>query len=577
MADSRSRKLAEKATLAFVNGNVITIDDDFSLAQAVAVAGDKIIAVGPDDAVRPLVGRGTEVIDLHGKTLLPGINDAHIHAALYGVTRPPLLMDVSYPAVKSVRDIVEAVAERAKQSQPGEWIRGIGWDEGYLDECRDDPKRYPGRQDIDAVSPENPVVLGHFTQHEVWVNSRALAIAGITAATPSPEGGVIVKDAGTGEPTGILREFPAQSLVMKHVPAWTRDEKRRGIEGMMRDLNARGISSITEGALGPGGDEFQGGLLGAECIDIYQELLEHQALTLRVGWLYLFGEYGSCTYDDFKEIVPRLGFHGGFGNEYLRVAGIKIFADGTPMAGTAWMHDNYPGTDHRGSLVIPGSSDDERRDALNRMIRLAHDSGFQVAVHAIGGRAIEATIDGFIEAEKQNPKALRHYVLHTDFISDEYIGLAARYGIGASMQPILKWHFSDQVDRLLGVELSARQFPLRELLDAGVHVAGGSDAPVVEPDWLASVQAAVLRESKASGTVRGPEHRIRVGEALRMYTMGGAWQDHMEKQKGSIEPGKLADFCVLDEDILSIEPRSIKDISNVMTVVGGKIVYDRSV
>ncbi len=577
METYRHTHLPDIASLVLVNGNVITVDSEFSIHQAVAVGGDRIIAVGSEEDIRTFTDHRTEIIDLKKKTVLPGINDAHIHAALYGISRPPLVLDLNYPNVKSIADIVSLVAERVKTASPGEWIRGMGWDEGYLKECQENPGRYPDRRDLDAVSPDNPVVLGHFTQHEVWANSEALKTAGITRDTPSPDGGIVVKDSGTGEPNGILREFPAQSLVMKHVPAWTKDEKRRGIQNMIRDLNCRGITSITEGALGAGGNEFQGGLLGSECIDIYQELMEQGDLTLRVGWLYLFGEYGACTYNDFCEIVPQLGFHVGFGNEWLRVAGIKIFADGTPMAGTAWMYDPYPGTTSKGSLVIPGKDDEDRRKELCNMIRLAHDNGFQVGVHAIGGRAIEATIDGFIEAETKNHRLLRHYILHNDFISDEYIGRAARFGIGAGMQPILKWHFSDQVDRLLGVELSNRQFPLRKLVDAGVHIAGGSDAPVVEPDWLASIQAAVLRESKASGAVRGPEHRIRRDEAIRMYTNGGAWQDHMEHVKGSIEEGKFADLCVLDEDILTVEPHNIKDISNVMTVAGGNVVFRQGI
>jgi predicted amidohydrolase YtcJ len=560
--------------LVFINGKILTVNSGFSIAQSVAIKGDRIVAVGSNREVKPFTGAGTEVIDLKGKTVLPGINDAHIHAALYGGTRPPLTLDVGYPAVKSISDIMKKVAEKVKTARPGEWIRGMGWDEGYLEECVKNPARYPSHHDLDAVSPDNPVMLAHYTQHEVWVNSRAMEIAGITRDTPTPEGGVIVRDPVNGEPTGIFREFPAQSLVMKVAPLWTKEEKRRGIESMIRELNSLGITSITEGALGGGGDEFQGGLFGSECIGIYQDLLNEGKLTMRVGWLYLFGEYGASTFDDFRQVVPQLGVRSGFGNEWLHVAGVKIFADGTPMAGTAWMHDNYPGGGGRGSLVIPGSNDEERRSGLIKMICFAHKYGFQVGVHAIGGRAIEATIDGFIRAENEYPKNLRHYVLHADFIPEEYIKLAARHGFGIGVQPILKWTFSDVMDKLVGIELSTRQFPLRKMLDAGVHLAAGSDAPVVYPSWQAGVQAAVLRESKATGTVRGPEQRITVAEAIRMYTMGGAWQEHSENVKGSFEVGKLADMCVLDQDILSVEPHHIGDIRNLLTVVGGNIVYD---
>ena len=561
------------ADLVLINGNVVTVDDSFSVAESVAVKGDKIIAVGTNESINEVIDNNTEVIDINGKTMLPGINDAHIHAALYGGTRPPLNLDVGYPVVKSIRDIVMAVAEKVQMTKPGEWIRGMGWDEGYLEECINDPTRFPSRDDLDAVSPDNPVILGHYTQHEAWVNSKAMKVAGITKGTPSPDGGVIVRDPASGEPTGLFREFSAQALVMKAVPLWTKEEKRRGIQAMIRDLNSLGITSITEGALGPGGNEFQGGLFGTECIEIYNDLLNEGNLTLRIGWLYLFGEYGACTFDDFQHIIPQLGIHSGFGNEWLRLAGVKIFADGTPMTKTAWMYDDYP-DGGRGSLVISGTSDEDRNNELIKMICLAHQYGCQVGVHAIGGRAIEATIEGFLKAEKRNPKDLRHYVLHADFISEKYIKIAGQHRFGIGVQPILKWTFSDSMDKLVGVELSTWQFPLRKMLDAGVHLIAGSDAPVVNPSWQEGIQAALLRESKATGTVRGPEQRVTIEEAIRMYTIEGAWQEHMEHAKGSIEVGKLADLCILNEDILNIDPHEIKDIKNLMTIVGGNIVYN---
>jgi hypothetical protein len=574
MNKEQVKSLPGAADMALINGKIITVDGNFSIAQALAIKGDRIAAVGTNNGIKANIGAGTEIIDLKGKTVLPGINDSHLHAALYGGTRPPLIIDVSFPAVKSISDILKAVAEKAKTTKPGEWIRGMGWDEGYLEECIKDPARYPNRWELDAVSPDNPVMLGHYTQHEVWVNSRALELAGINRGTPSPGGGVIVKEHATGEPTGIFREFPAQSLVMKVVPLWTRQEKRQGIEAMIRELNSLGITSITEGALGSGGNEFQGGLLGTECIEVYHDLLSEGRLTMRVGWLYLFGEYGACTFENFRDIIPQLGIHSGFGNEWLHVSGVKIFADGTPMARTAWMQDDYPDGGGRGSLVIPGSSDEERREELIKMIGFAHRYGFQVGVHAIGARAIGAAMDGFLQAEANNPKGLRHYVLHSDFISDEYIRLAGQYGFGVGVQPAMKWTFSDAMDKLVGIELSSRQFPLRKMLDAGVHLPAGSDAPVVYPSWQAGIGAAVLRESRATGTVRGPDQRITVREAIRMYTMEGAWQEHMETIKGSLETGKLADLCVLDEDILTTDPHRIKDIKTLLTIVGGKIVYD---
>jgi predicted amidohydrolase YtcJ len=561
------------ADLVMVNGKVITVDTNFSIKQAVAVKGDKIIVAGMNEEVSPFIGKQTVVLDLKGKTVLPGINDSHLHAALFGGTRPPLALDVGYPTVKSISDIVKAISQKVEKTKPGEWIRGLGWDVGYLEECLKDPGRYPTRWDLDLVSPDNPVLLNDYSQHELWVNSKVLELAGITGDTQLPSGGEIVKDASTGEPTGILRELPAEGLVMKVVPTWNREQKRQAILSMMSELNSLGITSITEGALGPGGAGFQGGLSDAECISIYNDLHNEGELTLRVGFLYLFGEYGSCCLKDLQQTIPYLGVHSGFGNDMLRIAGIKLFADGVPTGKTAWMYEDYPDGGN-GHLVLPGDTDEERRNELTKMIIYAHQHGFQVGIHAIGGRAIEACIEGFIQAEREEPKGLRHYVIHGDFISDKYAKLAAEYDIGNCVQPIIKWTTSDIMDKLVGIELSAREWPLRTLVDIGVHLSAGSDAPVTYPSWLQGVQAAVLRESKATGTIRGPEQCITVAEAIRMYTIEGAWQDHMEHIKGSIEVGKLADFCILDKDILTVEPHSIKDIRNLMTIVAGKIVYD---
>jgi hypothetical protein len=564
------------ADLIIVNGKIITVDSKFSIAQAVAIKGDRIVAVGTNEEVKTLTGKKTTILDLKEKTVLPGINDAHTHAALYGGTRPPLALDVSYPTVKSIKDIVKAIAEKVKISKPGEWIRGVGWDEGFLEECTRDKSRHPTRWDLDPVSPHNPVCLGEYTVHSLWVNSKALELAGITKDTPVPPGGEIVRDPGTGDITGMIRELAAQGLIMKVVPPGTKAQKRQAILSAIKEFNMLGITSITEAALGPGGTGYQGGLMDAECISIYNDLYNEGKLNTRVNIFYLFGEYGACSFKDLQQIVPHIGVHSGFGNEWLKIGGIKIFADGIPTTKTAWMSEEYIGGG-TGSLVLPGSTDKERYDELINMICYAHKNGFQVGAHAIGDKAIEASIDGFIKAEKEEPKGMRHYIIHGDFISEKYARLAAEYNIGIAAQPAIKWTLADFMADIVGDKREAWQWPLRTLIDAGVHVSGSSDAPVTYPNWKQGVQSAVLRESKATGRVSGPEQCITREEAIRMFTIEGAWQDHMEHIKGSIEVGKLADLCILDEDILTVEPHKIKDIRNLMTIIGGKIVYDAGI
>jgi predicted amidohydrolase YtcJ len=571
MRPARSAVFAADAI--YLNARVATFDAEDSVASALAIKGDGILAVGDDDEIRELAGASTEVVDLRGKTVLPGINDSHMHAALTGGTRPPLTLDVGYPAVTSIAGIKASVRARVDASRPGEWIRGAGWNEGYLDECLADRARHMTRWDLDEVAPANPVYLVSFTQHELVANSKALEIAGIGPDTQTEPGSEIVKDPASGQPTGMLLELPAEGLIMRVVPPWSRDDKRNAILGIMQDLNARGITSATDAALGPGGTGFQGGFFDAECISVYNDLHNEGLLTVRMNLLYLFGSYGAISLKDFEKSIPEIGIHSGFGDKWLKIGGIKLFADGIPQTKTAWLHKDYPDGGN-GSLVLPGATDRERCEELAQMIGFAHRHNFQCAIHAIGDRAIEACVDGFVRAEGADPRGLRHYLVHCDLITRADIKRIVEHGVGVSTQPILKWVFSDSIDQAIGVERSEWQFPLRTLLDAGVHVSLSSDSPVSEPDWIQGVEAAVLRKSKASGTVRGPAQRITAREAVRLYTMGGAWQDHMEKRKGSLEPGKLADFCVLDRDILSVEPEEIHTVKNVATVVGGKRVYE---
>ena len=561
------------ADLVIINGKIVTVDKEFSIAQAVAVKDGKIIAVGENGDLKELVGKKTKVLDLKGKTVLPGINDAHIHAVAYWGTRPPLALDVGYPTVKSISDIVKMVGEKVKTVQDGEWIQGWGWDEGYLQECLKDPAKHPTKWDLDSASPNNPVCLTDFSGHVIWVNSKALALAGVTKTTPLPSGGEIIRDPATGEPIGLLKELPAEGLVMRAIPPLTREQKREAILAAMKGLNSLGITSITEPALGPGGGEFQGGLLGSECISVYNDLYNEGKLSVRVNIMLLFGEYGALSFKDLRQGVSYLGIHTGFGNEWLRIAGVKLFADGIPPAKTAWMHEEYVGGGN-GKLSLPGKTDEERYNELINMIVYAHKHGFQLGIHATGGRAIDACVDGFVKAIEEYPWDARHYVIHSDFTTPECAKRMAKYNIGACVQSGIKWTISDYMDSLIGEQRSARQWPLRTLIDAGVHLSGSSDAPVSYPNWKLGIEAAVLRESKATGKVSGPEQCISREEAIRTYTVGGAWQDHMENIKGSIEIGKLADFCVLDEDILTVDPHQIKDIRTVMTIVGGKIVYD---
>lgn len=547
--------------LVITNGKVITVDKDFSIAEAVAVKGDKIVAVGTNEEIKKLIGKNSRILDLKGAVMLPGINDSHCHVSGFGLERPPFTLDLNYPKVRSIADVKEAVKARVRELQPGKWVRGQGWDEGYLEECLKNPGvRRPTRWDLDPVSPNNPVCLTDFSHHAVWVNTKALELAGITKDTPNPPGGVIVRDQ-RGEPTGLLLERAAD-LVTSIIPAYTREERKEAIVAAMKELNSLGITSATDPGCGP------------ELVSLYNELYNEGKLTVRMNLLRLWrSSNGPQSVEDLEAALKYVGTRTGFGNEWLRIAGVKILADGIPPLKTAWMYNPYIGGG-TGGLEVKGDTDDERVEQLTNMILLAHKHRFQVGIHACGDRTIDVCMDAFEKAMKEDPWDARHYVIHGDFAREETIKRFAKYNLGFNVQAAIKWTIAEYMASIVGKDRAAYQWPIKSMLDAGCWVAQSSDASVTYPNWLLGIAGAVLRDSKATGKVWGEDQRITVADAIRGYTILGAYQDHMEDLKGSIEAGKLADFCVIDRDILTIDPRAIRDARVLMTIVGGRIVYN---
>ncbi|MBW2368640.1 MAG: amidohydrolase [Deltaproteobacteria bacterium] len=564
------------ADLAIINAKVITVDNDFSIQQAVAVKDDKITVVGTNEDVKPHITSETRVLDLRGKPVLPGINDAHMHATEFGAMRPPLALDLTYETIKSIPEMIEALRKKVAEVKPGEWIRGFGWSPGTTEGDQNNPTRLPHRSDIDPVSPNNPVSFMDAAGHTLLVNSKALEIGGISKYTPDPKTGEMERDPVTGEPTGIFMEMEAIAMISNAIPHLTREEKKQAIINTLDDLKRNGITSYTEGAVGPGGDAYLYGLLGSEFIDVYAELQKENRLTARVNALLLLGKYGSLTMEDLQDNIESLRLPRHMDKIWLNFPAIKIFADGIPSNYTAWMNEDYVSGDAgHGVSTIPGKTDQEQRDNLIEMIEYIHSKGFQIGVHAVGDRAIDATVDGFVRAiEKMPEKELRHYVIHGDFISADKAKLLGKYRCGIVMQPSIAAIIADFEPEIVGEERAAYEWPTRTVLDAGANLTSSSDAAAVYPNWRLGVQDAVLREGRSSGIVSGPEECITVEEAIRTYTINGAWQDHMEDIKGSIEVGKLADFCVIDSDILEVDPHQIGEIGVIMTIVGGKIVFD---
>jgi predicted amidohydrolase YtcJ len=569
MVETNQLHDALMADLVFNNGKIVTVDSRFSIAQAVAVKYGRIVAVGDNDDINALTGKKTRIINLNGATMMPGINDSHCHISDWALTRPPLQLEIRYPVVKSIKDIIKMVTDKASTLKPGEWIIGEGWDEGYLEECLADPDRKPSLEDLDRVAPDNPVVLTEYSGHRAWVNSLALKTAGIIDNTPDPAGGRIGKTKA-GKPDGLLYEKASINLRGLVLPP-TYTQRKNAITGAMAELNSLGITSFTDAGV----DREKWACYS----DVFNETRKQGKWTCRVNMLLMMGGFGKLTIDILKDAFTYVGARYNFGNDWLKIAGTKMIGDGIPPLKTACMHKPYlDGT--YGFLVTEGENPEEQEKNLRELIRISHGNRMQIGIHSCGERTIDVITDQYMKCIEEDPWDARHYIIHSDFTLPETIRKVSKfnsesdYKIAFNVQSPIKWTISDHMQTVVGPERAAYQWPLRSMLDAGLHVGNSSDAPVIYPDWRPGVQGAVLRESKATGKASGPEQCITVEEAVATYTIHNAWLDHKEDVKGSVEAGKLADFCVVDNDILTINPHRIVDLKILMTVAGGEIVYD---
>ncbi|MGH3947552.1 MAG: amidohydrolase [Pseudonocardiaceae bacterium] len=546
--------------LILYSGRVTTLDDAATIAEAVAVKGDRTVAVGTTRDILDLAGPHTRRVDLAGGSVLPGINDSHLHLQLFGLSRPPFSLDLSDRAVSTVHDIRTLVAHRAATGSPGSWIRGWGWTERNLPELRERGSG-PTRADLDDVSPENPVLLNHFSGHAAWANSRALQAGGITTNTPDPGGGHIVRDPATGEPTGELHES-AVALVADIIPEPTPEDRQAATVSAMRELNALGVTSVTDPIVTP------------SMLRDYVALHNAGKLSTRVTTL-LNWTWPSVTtpVSVIEEAMRYVGSSTGLGDDWLRVGGCKLFADGIPVLRSAWMSRPYD-DGCCGSLVTEGTSDDARLATLNSVVETLHRNRFQVQVHSTGDRACDAVIDAFTTAMEADPwPGARHVLIHANLPGARAIRLMAKHGFVANTNALIKWQASDGLRGIVDDQRWHRNMPVRSLLDAGVVVADSSDAPVTYPDWRQAVETLVLRETREAGTVSGPAERVTREQALRAWTCAPAYQEGREHEKGSIAPGTFADFTVLAEDILAVDDHELHTVTPVMTVVGGSVVF----
>jgi predicted amidohydrolase YtcJ len=546
----------EPADMILHNGNIITVDQDFSRAQAVAITGDTLTAVGDSKKVLQLQGDGTRVIDLKGATVLPGINDAHIHLAWWAESRRWVdLRD------KNIEQIQASLRERVAQLQPGEVIRGVGWSEGSLG-------RMPTREDLDPVTPDNPVALEEMG-HALWVNSAMLQLAGITDETKVPVGAKFERNPDTGALTGVFHE--ADELILPHIPESSDKEKKRAIVDAIDALNRQGVTSLTE----PSAE--------LDTVGLYEQLADAGSLSARVTVHLKAGRSlaeAQRTVADYEDKLKGKGTT----HNLLTLRGIKLYMDGAPPGRTALMFEDYaccPG--ERGLLVFRGETEEEQIQEINNTIEWFHGQGFQLGLHVDGDRAAHIAINGLIRAMEagppgpraDTPNPLRHYLIHGDLVTDDDVALMAEWQIGLATQPLITYSAGDLLLDLWGQERGERHMATGLFVRAGVPTSISSDAPIVEPDWKQNIEYALLRENKSSpGRVNGPQYRTTVKEAIIAHTRTPAHQDFQDDIKGTIEVGKLADLVIIDRDILAIEPREISDTETLMTILGGRILYE---
>lgn len=542
------------ADLVLREGRVYTVDPQFTVASAVAVAGDRIVAVGAE--AEELIGPRTHVVDLGGRTVLPGINDAHLHLALFGQSRPPFAVDLT--TVDSLAALRRALADAATGLGGGEWLTGQGWRDATITEFATG-RAAPHRHHIDAVTGDRPTILQNASAHAVLVNTAALQIAGVTAETPDPVGGHIELD-HNGDPTGLLLEA-ASVLVSRHVPAHTEKQRLDAIESAMRTLNSLGVTSVTDPIVWP------------ELLRDYGRLHREGRMSVRVNTL-LHWEWPSpsTSLARLTSALENSGLTAGLGDDWLRIGGCKLFADGVPSHCTAWLHDPYcNGTN--GHLVTAGEDDDERSDELSKMIELVHRNRLQVQIHVTGDRAADAAIDGIIAALERDPwPDARHALIHGTLLTEQSLARLAKYDISVVTSSLMRTHSGPSIAPAIGEQRWARAFPAAALRAAGVHVADSSDAPVTYPDWRRGLATFTGCARHALAQVP-PDLQLSREQAIRLWTNAGAYLEHAEHKKGSIEAGKLADLVVLKEDPMVVADDELADLTPEMTLVAGQVVF----
>jgi predicted amidohydrolase YtcJ len=532
------------ADLLLRNGHIVTMDGARSVVNAMAVRDGKILALGNGDALAGCASSRTQLLDLHRHTVLPGLIDVHTHVMEWAKSILSGEIDADYPAVHSIAEITQAVAHRAATLPPGQWIVGAGWDDSKLAE-----RRYITRQDLDRASPNNPVYLKHVSGHMGAANSAALKLANITKATHDPGGGVIERDA-SGEPTGILKDT-AMGLIAGLLP------------GDPPDINVRAAQFIFEKAAEVGLTTIHDIFISSDEMRGYQEARRRGWLKIRVQMSPRIGSIADA------EKLAEMGVHTGFGDDLLKFGAAKMFADGGMGARTIAIYPPGVIGEPNNLGVLRWTPADMQKAHL-----IAAGAGWQLETHAIGDRAIDEVLDSYAAVIQQlGLKDHRFRIVHAGISTPAVQKRLRELNVLVDGNPPFVYWIGSWFQKY-GPERVRWSYPAKSYIENGIIEAAGSDVPVtpLSPWW--GIWAAVVRRDLQSGQILAPEERISVEQALTLYTRNGAYAGFEEDRKGALEPGKLADFIVVDRDVLTVPVDELKDVKVLQTFVSGQSVYD---
>ena len=535
--------MKNEADVVLVNGSVVTVDPADRVCQGVAISGNKILAAGTSDQMKALAGPKTELIDLKGRSLLPGFIDAHCHAGNYGPVKFNIVCHSD--VVRSIEDLKGEIRKRTASTPKGGWILGRGYDNTKLKE-----KRHPTRWDFDEAAPEHKVFILRTCGHLGVLNSLALKEFGIQKGTPDPHGGRIERDK-VGEPTGLLYEQALVPARMGTQPNF--EELVRGLKIMNEDFLRYGITSATD-ASGRNPEEIRAFQRGAA-----------------EGWLQVriyFQVRTSPPSVLLGEKYLQSGLVTGYGNEKLRLGSYKLMLDGAGGGGSAAMREAYPGKPSDFGILH------QTQEELDKLVLNGQKAGYQIGVHAIGDRAVEMTLQSFAKALKKFPREnCRHRLEHCGFLDGPLMEQMREMGVVAALGLPFLYELGDSYITVFGQDRLQCVYPLRSLMERGIVAGISSDTPVIDPNPLTGIYFAVTRKTPTGQTI-APQEAVSVRQAIRAYTLSGAYASFEESIKGSIEVGKLADLVVLSRDILKIAPEKILETKVDLTMVDGNVVYE---